>query len=378
MPSAIIRCRAPSLCVVAVIWTDCGRSSNPGLRLGSKNSSSGKHWRRSPSAPGSPATLNQTTTAHSSRPPFELFLSGSFRQRGWRLERHPKVPGSTRVPDYLAHTSRGDLFVEAVLARESDTKLAQDRVLRALSDALEPVEGPFHVIVTPLGPWDGRFSRKKVRQFLQDQVRELEQHPDEPERPVTYSQDEHLPLRFDILRTDTVGPVVGAWMVTGDTAVMVTTHLTLAEAIDKKVTRYGQLGLPYVVAVQAFTDFPAESRSIRQALFGTEAVTFRYRPGEFEYLGTTTHRNGIFSSLGAQGKPIRTRLSAVAFYRHWSDGVENHRHELAIFHNPFAAQPLDPTTFEGVPQLLANFSEDHEQVTFGWSSKPPDWADRDT
>ncbi len=136
--------------------------------------------------------------------------------------------------------------------------------------------------------------------------------------------------------------------------------------------------MPYIVAVQAFTDFPAESRSIRQALFGTEAVTFRYRPGEFEYLGTTTHRNGIFSSLGAQGQPIRTRLSAVAFYRHWSDGVENHRNELAIFHNPFAAQPLDPMIFEDMPQLLATFSEDHEQVTLGWTTKPPHWADRDT
>ncbi len=167
---------------------------------------------------------------------FELFLSGSFRQRGWGLERHPTVPGTKRVPDYLVHTARGDLFVEAVLARESDAKLAQDHVLRALSDALEPVEGPFHVIVTPTGRWDGRFSRKKVRQFLQDQVRDVEEHPDEPERSVTYSQDEHLPLRFDILRTDTEGPVVGAWMVTGDTAVMVTTHLTLADAIDKKVT----------------------------------------------------------------------------------------------------------------------------------------------
>jgi hypothetical protein len=63
---------------------------------------------------------------------FELFLSGSFRQRGWRLERHPAIRGTGRLPDYLVHAGSEDFYVEAVLALESNARVAQHRVRRAL------------------------------------------------------------------------------------------------------------------------------------------------------------------------------------------------------------------------------------------------------
>src|SRR5438128_3421185 len=49
-----------------------------------------------------------------------------------------------------------------------------------------------------------------------------------------------------------------------------------------------------------------------------------------------------------------------------------HRHELAVFHNPFAARPLDENIFHDVPQLVARATQDG--VDLDWTRPPPTWA----
>jgi hypothetical protein len=281
------------------------------------------------------------------------------------------------VPDYLVHAPAGDFYGEAVLGRESDTKTAHDRVRRELADALEPIVGAFWVHVTALGHWDGRFSKKRVREFLERHVRELELHPEERERTVAYTQDPHLPVRFEIWRNSKVGRVVRGWSLglAGDVAAPVTTHETLADAVDRKVGRYGVLGLPLVVFVQLLTDFPADNFTIRRALFGTQLAHFDHTPGDLIYKGTTASRDGIFTSLGAGGQPIRTRLSAVGLYHHAANPPDTHRHELAVFHNPFAAWPLDEHIFQDMPQLVARARRDG--LDLDWTRPPPTWADEE-
>lgn len=306
---------------------------------------------------------------------FELFLTGHFHSRGWSIDRHPPIKHSTRAPDFLIGCAHATFYAEAVVGQDPPEKLAQRRVMLGLLDALGAVEGPFTVFVTPTGPWDDRFSRSRVRKFLEQRLLNLEGKPEVDEASIDYTLDPYLHLRFDVSRASDVGPVVAAWSLTGDIAATVTTHETLYDRIEKKVSRYGKLGRPYIVFVRAETEFPAGQFSIERALYGTMRVHFREgSDGRLETAGRTHSRDGIFSGQSREGQAVRTRLSAVGVYQHYTDGASVNRHELVIYHNPYAALPLSPAVFSGVPQLTAAVGMTDSTVLCEWMGDPPEWA----
>ncbi|HEV8637922.1 MAG TPA: hypothetical protein VG370_27205 [Chloroflexota bacterium] len=304
----------------------------------------------------------------------ELFLSDYFRSRSWSAKRHPPLEHTGRVPDFAIETGSTSLYAEAVLGQDAPAKQAQMKVWAALADELDAVTGPFDVFVTPTGPWDGRFSRSKVRRSLEQQLREMEGQADVDQWTIEYTLDPHLPLQFEVTRVPDVGPVVGGWAPTGLVAQNVTTHETLYDRIDKKAARYGELDRPYVVFVRAETEFPLRRFSIERALYGT--LRLHYGRGADEratLVGRSRSRDGIFTGRGAGGRPVRTRVSAVGVYRHFSDGRTINRHELVIYHNPNARLALDPAVFADVPQLTATNADDGS-TDYAWTAEPPEWA----
>ncbi len=304
----------------------------------------------------------------------ELFLTGYFRRRGWLAERHPLIAQSAKAPDFGVRHDGGDFYAEAVVGQDPPKKSAQRQVMLALRDELDEVEGPFDVSITPTGPWDGRFSRSRVRTFLEQQLRLLEGKPDIRTATVDYTLDPHLPLQFDIFRGDTVGPVVAAWWTGDNMPATVTTHETLYDRVRRKASRYGKLDRPYVVFVRLETDFPVFWFAIERALYGSITANFRrVEDGGTEFVGRTQGRDGVFSGHDRAGRPIHTRLSAVGIYHHFTDWVAINRHELAIYHNPWAALPLEPGVFSDLPQLISTRTAS-AFVRREWVGEPPEWA----
>jgi hypothetical protein len=145
----------------------------------------------------------------------------------------------------------------------------------------------------------------------------------------------------------------------------------IRNAILGKATRYGQLDAPYVVAVNAISDYADADQAIN-AVFGTPAVFIRRTMDGFEdRLGR--ERDGIW--LGAGG-PTNTRVSAVFSTERltpWSLAQRRAR----LFLNPWAACPLSGSPFQ---TDIVDVHEERLRQTPGLSVQellglPEDWPE---
>ena len=111
---------------------------------------------------------------------------------------------------------------------------------------------------------------------------------------------------------------------------MVRPHEAIAAAIRRKASRYGDLNLPYIVAVNVFETF-ANYKSVIDALFGTEAVVARRYGHE-----CVRNPDGVWYGRGG---PTYSRVSAVLSTERlsaWDIGQRS----LRLIHNSWTTRPL--------------------------------------
>lgn len=169
-------------------------------------------------------------------------------------------------------------------------------------------------------------------------------------------------INFDLYEkqpgdTDTVF----VWWPTGAVAQDVTTHERIRRAVHEKQSRYGQLDMSYLIIIWPKTWMPPTKESIERALYGDLQVHVHPTKG---VVATTRASNGVFTSLGPDG-PIRTRVSAVGIYDLHYPVDGEHEHEFAIFHNPYAARPLDPDLFPNILQFVPE-TDESGGITLRW------------
>ena len=108
----------------------------------------------------------------------------------------------------------------------------------------------------------------------------------------------------------------------------------IRDAVIGKATRYGDLDLPYVVAVNAMSDYADEENAI-DALFGSLAVVVRRTEAGYEDEPTRMPDGAWRGRSGS----INTRVSAVLSTERltpWSVGQRQAR----LIVNPCAQKPL--------------------------------------
>lgn len=107
----------------------------------------------------------------------------------------------------------------------------------------------------------------------------------------------------------------------------------IRDAVRAKAGRYGDLGIPYVVAVNALGQWLLDQHDIMGALFGQEAFYFDpENPGEPEM--TRQPDGAWFGKKGAQ----YTRVSAALIggdITPWTAGART----PVVYHNPWAKHP---------------------------------------
>jgi len=110
--------------------------------------------------------------------------------------------------------------------------------------------------------------------------------------------------------------------------------------VSRKAGRYGDLDLPYIIAVNALADF-AERTSVVEALFGTEYIAVEEVDGVWRDPEVRRNLDGVWR--GPQG-PINTRVSAVVSTQRltlWS--VAQRRARVTL--NPWARRPFAASPF---------------------------------
>ncbi len=279
---------------------------------------------------------------------FELALHELLLRAGCRvIAVEPAIEGTRRVPDFLVETPSGDRFyLEATLATgRSQTDAAAQKRLEQAFKIIDSVPSPdfFFSLSTsgmPTAMITGRRLKRELQQWLAgldyDAVTAGWQHDDGAVPVFTY--EEHG-VRFRISpvpRRRSRGSTTPSRSIGGRMLdpITVQPHVPIRNAVIGKATRYGDLDLPYVVAVNAMSDYADEDDAI-DALFGSPAVVVKQTEAGFVDIPTRVP-DGVWQGRGGA---INTRASAVLSTERltpWSLG----QRRLRLIQNPWTQRPL--------------------------------------
>jgi hypothetical protein len=110
---------------------------------------------------------------------------------------------------------------------------------------------------------------------------------------------------------------------------------TNQRAAREKSSRYGELDLPYIVAVNVLADFGGEDEYV-DALFGTPQIAVTAD-------GRQVFEHDKDGSFGTPRHPRAQRVSAILCVRDlspWSVAQEGDRRVLRMIRHPWASKPL--------------------------------------
>lgn len=294
-------------------------------------------------------------TDHSFRSAFfELFLYQLLRRMHCAVEVHPQVKTDrSQTPDFLVNDPSGhDFYLEArVVSDESKAAAASKARINQLYDLLNQMDSPnFFLWITTFGDCKDQSSARRITQFLRDKLSAVD--PDEIAKlyevgeldaiPTWTYEHQDLTIEFRPLpkKKEARGKLgirpLGA---VGEGEFQ---QVTAIESIrngvrKKKAGRYGDLDLPYVIALNAISD-DAQHRpdSVLQALFGTEKVGAKVDPKTGEVRTELfPARDGVF--FGKKG-PQNTRVSAILVSNPlFPSNIAGA--PLTLYHNPWATRP---------------------------------------
>lgn len=282
--------------------------------------------------------LRAGTSARQEQAFWELYLHQVMTRAGWNMSVHPPVPGSTRVPDFLASESEASFYLEATSSGLSADQEADDRRLDVIMRELGKVQTTdFSLWVTCEQSGDRSPSVGQLRATLESWLASLSAD----EVIAQYSaQKGHrfrglpkLPWEHDEWRFSFTAyprsleargakdfPSVGAH---GRGEVPVVDNVApLQKAFKAKATRYGRKpDLPLLIAYLDLGSFSAAYPTYVNALFGPVVGG---SPNGVWFAGDRPHYRGVSAVI------------TVWNLKPWG-AVKN---SPVVIHNPWAERPL--------------------------------------
>lgn len=284
---------------------------------------------------------------------FELYLHELLVQLGYRVEVHPEVlEPQSKKPDFFATAPDGEeVFVEAVIASDvTEEETAAASMKKIVYDTINTLEDPdFYVGIEedgqPRTPPPGR----KIRNGLEKWLQKLD--PDKCLLLTEQGRFDALPKwnfshdGWDIEFTAwpkskeargkpgrrLIGMHMGAVQ-------FMDSRTPIRQAIRRKASRYGNLGKPYIVAVNAMGNI-VDQIDVMEALFGKEVLVFPQGlpPNVQPETKLTRRPDGAWTSTFG---PRNTRVSGVLI------GVSVMPSSIAakdleLYHNPWAQHPCE-------------------------------------
>jgi hypothetical protein len=278
----------------------------------------------------------------------ELLLSATANALGCVVAIHPHLGDTAKRPDFTVEsTVHGTSFLEAVLATgQSDFAAAAEQREHTLLDALDDLECPEYFVAVEVIQRSGQpGSGKRLRRFVSEQFdglnlrevrRGLEKSGMETLPRFSYAEDGWIielracpksPSAMD----DPVDRAVGIEM-TGMHRIDPATPLR--KALKRKASRYGELGEPFIIAVNALDIF-ANDVSFREALLGTECIQVTHT-AEGVHTAEARNPDGLWRNTSG---PSYTRVSAVLFTRKARSSNFLLGAEARLYLNPWAERP---------------------------------------
>lgn len=321
---------------------------------------------------------------------FELFLHELLLKLGCQVTLHPAVSNVRETPDFLVKSPDGECFyIEATIATESTGEAAARARESVVYDALNRhIDSPNFFLwveidsAPPTSP-----PAKKITSFVNRHLAEL--NPDEITRLYESGKVEEIPQWFFEHKGWKIKfrPIPKTLEARGkpgvrpigviSTGVQLVDHRTpIRKAITKKAGRYGDLDLPYVVAVDVLKGI--DEIDIMEALFGREQFTAVFSPSRPDGPGHIRMSRLPDGAWTKAGGPKYTRVSAVLL----STELYVHnipRASLRLYHNPWAQRPYQ-SVLTRLPQAVPKdnrieyFEGESIEAIFGFPASWPKGA----
>lgn len=280
---------------------------------------------------------------------FELLLHEMLIRLGCRVEVHPSVTKNTdKRPDFMATGPSGEQFIlEATLATaKSKAEAAAQARINEVYDAINRLDSPDYFIgLSVKGAPQSPPSAKRMKAFLRARLKELDfdevagMHQSYPEDlPVWTFEHDGWQIDFRPIPKSPNSrgkPGIRPIGLISHEYVYVDSRTPLRQAIEEKAGRYGELGLPYLVAVNALDDYGVDNIDLMEALFGQEMWITSFNSEKPDDWTMTRNPDGVWTSHSG---PRYTRLSGVLFFSRFHPGMFKES-EVKLIHNPWAKYP---------------------------------------
>lgn len=273
---------------------------------------------------------------------FELFLHELLLRLGFTVEIHPAI-GRPTHPDFLvSRNGARQCYLEATLALPANEEVAERRRVQQVYDTINRLQTPeLFLYVRERGAPRDNVPGTRLRRELEEWLGELDL--DQIRRDFVEDGFDTLPTfpwsyegwevavqpipRNEIGDEDPARPI-GIVMEAGGP---VTVDEDIKRAVELKAKKYGELDLPFIVAVNVIPDF-CRQHSVMEALFGHELINFDANPPR------EAGRAPDGAWLGQRGPRNRRNSAALIFSQLQAANMQ--ANEPWLVHHPWAAHPI--------------------------------------
>jgi len=296
---------------------------------------------------------------------FELYMHALVSRLGYRIETHPVIPAASTRPEFLVYREEiPSFYLEATLAAGPSEETAADKRENAVYETIDRMHSPnFFIGVSveksSIKAPPGRKWRTALERWLPtldpDAVAANMKSDGLEDLPTLKVEEEDWEVTFQAIPKSPQlrgKPGIRPIGLRSIPFHQCNEDDWIRNAIKEKATKYGNLNLPYVIAVNVLSVFSNEPHMIMDALFGDEQITSYFAPNGKTHDELTRASNGVLR--GREG-PHNTRVSGIVILSDllWGNIAKTNP---VLWHNPWASRPLDSGLWP-FPQWVLNESK---------------------
>ncbi|MDQ1438293.1 MAG: hypothetical protein QOK43_1922 [Acidimicrobiaceae bacterium] len=280
---------------------------------------------------------------------WELYVHELLVRCGFSIEIHPSVHATTKVPDFKAVRQGLELFVEATVASTAAETRASDARTGVAYDELNKIDSPNYFLwvdIDSSGP--AAPPLRQLRTEVELWLKTLD--PDDVLASVVAAGTADAMPRLRWAWNGwafTIGAYPKSRSARGIAGIrpvgiygsgeaeIIDDRGPLLRRMRRKASRYGDLPLPYVIAVSGST-FTTNETDLVDALFGSDAVRVGYALDGTVRAQSARRPDGLWRRAGGVGAANVSAVLFVPYIEPW----EVAKKAPLLVHHPGAARPL--------------------------------------
>lgn len=292
---------------------------------------------------------------------YELFIFLLFKNQGFEIIIHPKIPNSNKRPDFLLKKANIEFYLEAKEARDkTEEEEAQQKRINQIYDSLNKIESPNFflrieelILKTEIQPAIKKIIptiENELKKICPDKVTEDLEKNGYDSSPRINIEDDKFKLIVSLIpkspeNRNKGGRPIGAYSFE---AYWGGAENSIKNSFSKKAKRYGKLDKPYIICINAIGSKFSGVYDVENAVWGTFGISWSNDPNNKDEK-FIRQRDGIF--MGAKG-PIFKNVSGILITYTMEFNIPDSNYWL--IKHPFSNKDFDFDIFHLSYQYLEN------------------------